>query len=90
MWISWGKVGKVLSKGIGSVLLKFNNTGISLLIYNCLYVPEIDINSVSVRCLNSEKISVLFEKYVATLFKKPSNKIISKVFGIEKLYQLPI
>jgi hypothetical protein len=49
-------------------------------------VPKIAINLVSIRYLNSEGISVLFEKYVTIIFKKPSNKIISKVFSIEKLY----
>ena len=74
--LHWGNAGSIQAKGIGSIRLKFTSTGQVVTINNCLYVPEIGLNLLSLGQLLEKGLNITSRERDTTLAK--DNRIIAK------------
>ena len=58
--ISWGKISKIRASGVGNVPITFKDTGLKVTLRNYLYVPELDINLISIGKLLANNYKLIF------------------------------
>ena len=58
--ISWGKISKIQASGIGNIPITFKNTGLKVILRNCLFVPELNINLISIGKLLVNNYKLIF------------------------------
>jgi hypothetical protein len=56
--LNWGKITKIPVEWIGTIQVKFGSTGRTAKIENCLYVPEIGLNLLSLGLLRQKGINI--------------------------------
>ena len=86
--VSWGKISRIKASGIGSVPIIFSDTGQKAILQNCLYVPEFQINLISVHKL-LKNYKVIFDNY-CHIYTKDSQKLMSRVTACDKLFVLSV
>ena len=72
--LSWGKITKIPVNWIGTVKIQFESTSRVAKIENCLFVPDIGLNLLSLGLLRQKGISVRVWQRVLQLAMLPSNK----------------
>jgi hypothetical protein len=85
-YLQWGNNSIIKSNYIGNIVFQVNNFKIYL--NNCLYVPEFNVNLISVRKLLENNYIVNFQNTKASIIK--NNKIILEANLEEKLYTIKL
>ena len=80
-----GDTSRVAAVAVGVVTLHFEEGGV-LVLHNCLYVPSIRRNLISISCLSCHGYSSLFNKKL--FFVKYDDKFISVGMLVDNLYML--
>ena len=58
--ISWGKISKIRASGISDVPITFKDISLKITLRNYLYVPELDINLISIGKLLTNDYKLIF------------------------------
>jgi gag-polypeptide of LTR copia-type len=56
--LNWGKAGTIKVHQVGNIKIRFKSTGLLVTLTNCLYVPELEINLISLGQLLSKDIAL--------------------------------
>ena len=86
--ISWGKLGKIKASGIGDVPIIFTDTNTKAVLKNCLFVPEFDINLISISLILKKGFKVLFNDTCQIL--SSNDTLVSSAKCNQGLYNFPI
>ena len=89
--VSWGNAKTATIRGIGTIVIQFNDTNTTIVLDNCLYIPKIGVNLISQTNL---KVWSLFNNKEVKLFQLLENNKIGNIITvgkvIRKLYQLDL
>ena len=86
--ISWGNKSRIKASGIGSVPIIFSDTNTKAVLTDVLFVPEFDMNLISINLLLQKKCKVTFDD--TCTISSSENRIITSVKATQGLYVLPI
>ena len=86
--ISWGKLGRIKASGIGDVPIVFTDTNIKAVLKNCLFVPEFDINLISISLILQKGFKVLFNNTCQIM--SSNDTLVSSAKCNQGLYNFPI
>ena len=86
--VSWSKIKRIKASGIGDVPIIFHDTNTKAILKNCLFVPEFDVNLISVDKLLKNDYKIIFDKFCEIY--SSSRNLISKTSACNGLYIFPI
>ena len=84
--ISWGKISKIQASGISDVPITFKDTGLKVILRNCLFVPELNINLISIGKLLANNYKLIFINQACQIYK--NNKLITEAYLYKGLFIL--
>src|SRR5947209_13787526 len=87
--ISWGTANKTRASGHGDVEIIFSDTGVKATLQNCLYMPEIGINLLSLGQLDIRGFRIIIYNSRITIYNN-KEQLITTGENRKNLYFLPI
>jgi hypothetical protein len=85
-YINWGKAKRIKVNGEGDILLYFKDTNLYKRFHNCIYMPELGINIISIPRL--KQTNTLFTLNNIFLFNNKDNLLLTKGFKFQDLYKI--
>ena len=86
--ISWGKISQINAFDIDDVPIIFHDTNTKAVLKNCLFVPEFDINLISVSILLKNNYKIIFDTKCKIFSSK--NTLVSQASSCNGLYIFPV
>ena len=87
--IRWGNAGKITAYGVGNIKIKTLDTNKVLVLKDCLYAPEFNVNLISLSRLDNRNVYARLREGVIDLFNA-YDSLIAKAYKENSLYKLKV